>query len=192
MFELIVYLLVSSILFAAAFNRYQNFPGEAERANFTGVLAQLKTGLNLQMISAILDGSRSRLEAMEGTNPMDFMLETPSNYLGVLSQAEESALPRRIWYFDGTLGDLVYLADRSENLYAISDGQLVPTSSIRLRITNVYGDAESRQDWQGIVLASAVPYEWRHVPLEVYRPTVSEGETESMADLGALSLLGEL
>jgi type II secretory pathway pseudopilin PulG len=192
MFELIVYLLVSSILFAAAFNRYQAFPGEAERANFTGVMAQLKAGLNLQMISAILDGSRARLRDLEGSNPMDFMLETPVNYIGVLSGVAESQLPRRVWYFDSARGELVYLVERAENLYAISDGQLVPSSSIRLRITNIYGDSATQQDWQGIVLAPSMPYEWRRVPLELYRELGPEAETGPLVDLGAFSLLSEL
>ena len=37
MFELIAYILIVSITFSFAFNRFEDFPGEAERANFLQV-----------------------------------------------------------------------------------------------------------------------------------------------------------
>lgn len=96
MFELVVYLLSVSILFAAAVSRYQDFPGEAERANFTAVLSQLKTGVNLQMILALTSNQRNLLDELEGSNPMDLMLQTPNNYVGALAAIDESQLPRRV------------------------------------------------------------------------------------------------
>ena len=175
MFELVVYLLTASILFAAAINRYQDFPGEAERANVTAVVAQLRTGVNLQMILALTSNKRTILTELEGSNPMDLMVQTPSNYVGALSSVDETELPRGIWYFDTINGELVYLADRADNLFLLTSQGRLPTERIRFQIRNVYDESEIvRRSWQGIILVAVEPYEWRRIPLEVPQPTEEE------------------
>jgi type II secretory pathway pseudopilin PulG len=166
LFELVVYLLIASILFSAALNRYREFPGEAERANFIAVLAQLKAGVNLQMMSAIASGGRAEVSALTGTNPMSLMLQTPSNYVGEFSVIDETTMPRRVWYFDIVRGELVYLAENANNLYVTRNGQTVSGNQIRLRIENAYGGATGT-DWQGTMLSAVEPYEWQSVPLEL-------------------------
>tara|TARA_R110002072_G_scaffold136124_2_gene278051 strand:- start:4890 stop:5525 length:636 start_codon:yes stop_codon:yes gene_type:complete len=169
MFEMMVYILVASIMFAAAFNRYRDFPGEAERANFTAILAQLNAATNLQMMRMIAAQEWQSAGVLEGANPMDFMLTTPGNYVGAFAGVDESTLPRRIWYFDTTRRQLVYLANDASNLYLTGNGQRTPTASVRFAMTNVYaGGTPGEGGWRGIVLAPVIPYEWQVVPLELY------------------------
>lgn len=170
MFEMMVYILTASILFAAAFNRYQDFPGEAERANFLAILAQINAATNLQMMRTIASGEFQQAAVLEGLNPMDLMLTTPGNYVGVLGGIDPSTLPRRIWYFDSTRGELVYLANDSRNLYWIQNGNRQPADSVRFRVINVYG---ATQRWEGMQLAPVVPYEWQAVPLDLPATSVS-------------------
>lgn len=168
LFELVVYLLVASILFATVLNRYREFPGEAERANFTAVLAQLKAGVNLQMMDMIAGGDWSRAEELEGSNPMDLMLEQPTNYVGAFALVEQQSMPRRTWYFDTSRGELVYLADNADNLYVIGEGSNQPADAVRFRITSVRAGSEAESgSWQGLTLQAVVPYSWRQVPLEL-------------------------
>lgn len=169
LFELVVYLLVSSILFATVINRYRDFPGEAERANFTAVLAQLKTGVNLQMMDMIASGNwQGRTEAMEGSNPMDLMLEPPGNYVGEFAMVDVRTMPRRVWYFDTGRGELVYLAENTQNLYAVGSDGTQPSEQVRFRISNNQSpDAEPGQGWQGLTLSAVEPYQWRRVPLDI-------------------------
>lgn len=169
MFEMMVYILVASILFAAAFNRYRDFPGEAERANFTAILAQLNATVNLQMMRLIASGSWNTAGELEGQNPMGWLLTTPGNYVGAFAGIDEATLPRRIWYFDTSRGQLVYLADDASNLYLLENGQRTQTGSVRFRISNVYGSGTGSggSNWQGIILAPVVPYEWQAVELEL-------------------------
>ncbi|ALO45163.1 type II secretion system protein [Pseudohongiella spirulinae] len=164
MFEMMVYILTASILFAAAFNRYRDFPGEAERANFLAILAQINAATNLQMMRTIASGEFQQTDVLDGMNPMDLMLTTPGNYVGVLGGPDESTLPRRIWYFDSSRGELVYLANDARNLYWIQNGGRQPADSVRLRVRNVQN---ASQRWEGIVLEPVVPYEWQAVPLEI-------------------------
>jgi type II secretory pathway pseudopilin PulG len=164
LFEMIIYILAASILFSAAFNRYRDFPGEAERANFQAIVAQLNAAINLQMMRTIASGEFQQAAFVDGINPMDLMLTVPDNYVGVLSAVDPSALPRRIWYFDGARGELVYLANDASNLYWVQNGSRQPADSVRFQVRNVFGAA---QRWEGIVLAPVVPYEWQAVALEI-------------------------
>ncbi len=167
LFEMMVYILAASILFAAAFNRYQDFPGEAERANFLAVQAQLNAAINLQMMKLIASGEWQNARQSDGMNPMDLMLTTPGNYVGALSGASVAQLPRRIWYFERSSGELVYLAENAENLYLVDNGQRVSASQLSFRVTNRYSESGS---WEGMVLAPVRPYEWQSVPLSVPDP----------------------
>ncbi len=176
LFEMMVYILAASILFAAAFNRYQDFPGEAERANFMAIQAQLNAAINLQMMQIIASGGWQNARQLDGMNPMDLMLTTPGNYVGALNGADIAQLPRRIWYFDRTRGELIYLAENAQNLYLLDGGQRIATERLGFRVINRYSDSGS---WEGIVLAPVQPYEWQSVPLSVPEPqtnTVSLGQ----------------
>ncbi len=168
LFEMIIYILTASILFSAAFNRYRDFPGEAERANFLAITAQLNAAINLQMMNAIARGSFNELNGLNGVNPMDFMLSTPANYVGSLSTIDEAVLPRRIWYFNQITSELVYLANDASNLYLLQGGQRVPTNRISFRVQNVVGPRpDGTNVWQGLLLAPVVPFEWQPVSLVI-------------------------
>lgn len=195
LFELVVVILVVSIIFSYAFNRFRDYPAAAERASFLAVVAQLKSGLNLQMMRGIASGNRSDLEALEGSNPMDLMLEAPGNYAGEFSAVDEGSLPPRTWYFDRSAGELVYLVDNRTEVYERRDGQPVPTDRIRMRIRNIYGnepadqrsiyrrsiagvlaqeedgagnaggEAEDRNGWEGLQLQTVHVYTWEGTAL---------------------------
>lgn len=166
MFEMIVYILAASILFAAAFDRYREFPGEAERANFQAILAQLNTAVNLQMMRAIVSESYGHPEQLLGGNPMDLMLTPPGNYVGAFAGVNLADMPRRVWYFDETTRDLVYLADNAENLYRTDTGSPVPIDVLRFRVDNVYARNGSGR-WEGLILKPVYEYRWASVPLQL-------------------------
>ena len=42
LFELVVFIICVAIIYASAANRFSDFPGEAERANFLAVSAQIQ------------------------------------------------------------------------------------------------------------------------------------------------------
>lgn len=151
LFELIVYILLVSTIFSVSMRRFSDFPGEAERANFLAITIQLKAAVNLQMMNAIAGGTWSELDLMENSNPMDLMLETPSNYAGAFSLVDEQSMPRRTWYFDSFNGQLVYLANDSSNLYSKQGDGSSTLSSIRFRIAQRYaGGSEPSSEGLGI------------------------------------------
>ena len=138
LFELVSFILIVAIVFSVAMRRFQDFPGEAERANFLAITVQLKAAVTLQMMNAIASGKWEGVRRLENTNPMDLMLETPSNYVGAFSVVDEASMPRRTWYFDSYNGHLVYLANDTSHLYsALGDGSST-LNSIRFRIAARY------------------------------------------------------
>lgn len=151
LFELIVYILLVSIVFSASMRRFNEFPGEAERANFLAITMQLKAAVNLQMMKAIAGGNFTSLGPIENSNPMDLMLETPSNYAGAFNLVDEQTMPRRTWYFDSFNGQLVYLANDNSNLFSsLGDGSST-LSEVRFRIVQKYaGDGLSADEGIGI------------------------------------------
>lgn len=151
LFELIVYILLVSIVFSASMRRFSEFPGEAERANFLAITMQLKAAVNLQMMKAIAGGNFESLGPIENSNPMDLMLETPSNYAGAFNLVDEQTMPRRTWYFDSFNGQLVYLANDTSNLFSTLGDGTSTLSEVRFRIVQKYaGERRASDEGLGI------------------------------------------
>lgn len=140
LFELVVFILIVAIVFSIGMRRFQEFPGEAERANFLAISAQIRAAVHLRMMSAIAEGSWNELGNLEDSNPMDLMLETPSNYAGAFNLVDEVGMPRRTWYFDTYSGHLVYLVNDTANVYSAQGDGTSTLSSIRFRIVQRFAD----------------------------------------------------
>lgn len=150
LFELVVFILVVAIVFSVGMRRFQRYPGEAERANFLAITSQLKAAVNLQMMNAIAGANWQELGRLENSNPMDLLLETPSNYVGAFGLVDEVSMPRRSWYFDSFNGQLVYLVNDNSHLYStLGDGSST-LSSIRFRIAMRYANEDTGESQQGL------------------------------------------
>ncbi len=178
MFELVVYIISVSIIYAYASNRFVAFPADAERANFIAILTQLQSGVSLEF-NLGMSRSKSGVEALAGVNPMDLMMRAPSNYLGAFSAADPASMPRRSWYFDLQSRELVYLVENTEQVYLNVNGSLVPASSLRFKLEIAYTnedpqtglpvqaitpDAEARTAGRraiaGALINPVTPYSW--------------------------------
>lgn len=181
LFELVVFIISVAIIYAYAANRFAEFPGQAERANFLAVTTQIQSAVNMEMMFGVGVGRISSPQRLEGANPMELLLEPPSNYLGAFDAVDTSRLERRTWYFDRRRGELVYLANDPDGLVLISNGREVPTSEIRFRLVADYSmheqgsglpvrvlesagesvPAENQvRKFNGIVMRPVIPYEW--------------------------------
>ena len=186
-FELILYLLISSIIFSISMKRFEQYPADAERANFLSIVGQLKAAVMLQMMDGIAGGKFDELSALEKSNPMDLMLETPVNYTGAFSLVDENSMARRTWYFDSYNGQLVYLASPGLQIYSAAGDGSGSMNSIRFHVVNKYSGAAEEAEgglgidagqvtglsvagagasavpggkWVGLVLEPVTPYNW--------------------------------
>ncbi len=149
LFELVAFILIVAIVFSVSMRRFQDFPGEAERANFLAITTQIKAAVTIQMMSAIASGKWEETRRLENTNPMDLMLETPSNYAGEFDLIDEIGMPKRTWYFDSYNGHLVYLASDNSHLFSkLGDGTST-LNSVRFRIAVRYDDEKPSEE-QGL------------------------------------------
>lgn len=184
LFELVVFIISVAIIYAYAANRFQEFPGQAERANFLAVTTQIQSAINLEMMYGVGVGRISSPQRLEGANPMDLMLEPPSNYLGAYDIVDTSRLDRRTWYFDRGSQELVYLVNDASGVALLINGVEVPTDEIRFKLVADFGmhDRESglpvralesagqtvaeedqERAFNGIVMRPVIPYKWGEV-----------------------------
>lgn len=178
-FELVAFIILASIVYAGAVNRFAQFPGQAERANFLAISTTLQSAINTEMLYGVGVGRIDSPQRLIGANPMDFMLEPPANYLGAFSQLDTSNLDRRVWYFDLATRELVYLVNDTSGVFLIINGAAVPTNEIRFRMQASFSLHESgsgipvqalinngapvgaqQQGFDGIALRPTVPYIW--------------------------------
>lgn len=177
-----MFIISVAIIYAYAANRFAEFPGQAEKANFMAVAAQLQSGVNLEMMMAIGTGRTAAVERFEGVNPMELMLETPTNYLGVVNSSSASELPRRSWYFDAATEELVYLINDTGGAFLLNNGVAYPTDEIRFKLVLDYSEVDRvtglpvtiaerdgstvieeniRRRLNGLVLRPTTPYQWQ-------------------------------
>ncbi len=189
LFELVVFIIAVAIIYATAANRFSEFPGQAERANFLAVTTEIQTAINLEMMLGVKSGRISELATLEGANPMDLLLEPPSNYLGVFDVVDLERFPRRVWYFDRSRSELVYRVNDVNGVYLVQDGREIATEQIRFRMALRFSDVDRatglpvalleaegdtvpeenrRRRFDGVLMEPIIPYVW------------GEGEAETM------------
>lgn len=196
LFELTVFIIAVAIIYAAAARRFAEFPGEAERANFLAITTQLQTGINLETYLAMSQGNSAIFRELTRTNPMDLLLETPSNYIGAFDLVNSDTLGRRIWYYDLRRNHLVYRVNDTEGVYLLVDGQRVPAEEIRFRIQPRYrtvdpgsglptvssgsrsatseGNGTVHGSFSGFVLEPILPFEWDSDIMQLAGATAAE------------------
>lgn len=188
LFELVVFIISVAIIYAYAANRFSDFPGQAERANFMAVSTQLQSAINLEMMVAIGTGRLMPSDGIEGINPMEMLLEPPSNYMGAFDFVDVSRLPRRTWYFDQSRGELVYLVNDPTGVAFLLNGQEIPTDEIRFKIMADFGEVETRTGlpidiaeasgrlvpqeqrstrFNGVLMRPTIPYRWGEVDADL-------------------------
>lgn len=184
MFELVVVICLIVLLYMIAEDRLNELPAAAERAGFYGVLAQVKTGMNIEMMSRISRGAAPGARELEGANPMDFLLEVPGRYRGEVESVDDPALRRASWYYDRSREELVYLVGEEsiQDVTLTVAGVEVNAGVIRFRVVSAYGrensdsllaqagerqgglqalrDREVSGSWQGLLLLPVYPFEW--------------------------------
>lgn len=181
MFELVVFIIAVAIIYATAANRFAEFPGQAERANFLAISTQLQSAINLEMMLGVGVGRIGSARKLEGINPMELLLEPPVNYIGAFSAVDTARMERRVWYFDNLRRELVYLVNDSSNVFLIINGVEIPTDEIRYKVFadyrvfdsqsglpvtalesngNEISEQNREQRLSGILMRPVTPFRW--------------------------------
>ena len=135
--ELVVVIGLIGTLLVIALWRLAGYVREAERVAVLTMEGQMRNVLVMESAKRILNPGGPTLLALAHSNPMDLMLETPVNYLGVLEPEQAEDVPGRHWYFDSNNDRLVYRT--GPDLTGVYDGDL---QEIRYDVRVAFNDRD--------------------------------------------------
>jgi general secretion pathway protein G len=113
--EFALVLLLSSVLSAIAFNRFEFYREQAEIVAARQVVAALRTSLQVRTARLAANGRQEELRRLAAGNPIDLLDRKPVNYLGEYTTPDPGQLGEAGWVFDPRDKSLVYLPKNSES-----------------------------------------------------------------------------
>lgn len=163
--NLLVVILVA-VLVVVAYQRFVALRVQAERLAMDQVLADLRS----VTLEHALHLGASGAAADPTANPVNWLPQPPSNYMGALAGPDPATVPAGQWYFDTRAQLLVYRVDHA----AYFDSPLQGAARARFKlIVHVAANrtADAQQATDGSVLALAIKpvesYSWRTAPREI-------------------------
>ena len=161
--ELVVVIALIGTLIAVAAYRLLPYIDEAERVAVLRVEGQLRSTLMLEAAERIVRGQSTTISALEGSNPIKFLLEPPKNYVGERLRREIEQLPARRWYFELDGQRLVYRL--GEPFGPSVDAEPVEDPAFQVRVafadTNGNGVFEAqREELHGVRLHRVAGERW--------------------------------
>ena len=166
--ELVVVVIIISILIIYALDRLLKLEVEAERASVQQVIGGIQSGLAMKIAEHIARDDIAGLHELIGTNPMDRLSETPTNYKGELADTDKQ-VTGQTWYYSTTDKALVYRVKNSDYF----ETNLTGPKRLRLRIEPSYEDRNKngrfdKQDQiNGLRLQAIDEYRWSNEPLNI-------------------------
>lgn len=151
------------ILAGLALERLLPLIGKAERVAFMRVQAQLQNALTMETAQRIVRGESARVPRMAGSNPMDYLLQPPANYLGAYHDPPHGEMPAGHWYFDEGRGRLVYRVGSHVDFETETGPGDRAEFQVRLAFRDENGNGfydPSADIFDGVWLRSAYAYRW--------------------------------
>jgi general secretion pathway protein G len=161
--ELAVVICIIAILATLLLNRLIFYSEQAEKVAMEQTLGTLRSALHLQISAYLLNGKSTQIAQLAEENPMNWLAEKPSNYVGEFYAPKDGIISTGSWYYDVPTKNLVYLAHRHDNLHVTPQGDY--RLLFRARVSrNVQlaqdGDKSNNKLIDGIVLEPVVKYQW--------------------------------
>jgi prepilin-type N-terminal cleavage/methylation domain-containing protein len=161
--ELVIVIVLISILMVVAVDRLMALRVDAERVAMEVVLGSLRSALGIKVAETVVKGDMAGLRALQDSNPMQRLAETPTNYLGELDSPNPAELKSGNWYYDRGSRALVYVPQ----YVTYFAGGVADPPRARFAIKLVYADKNSNGAWdskteliEGVRLAALEPYQW--------------------------------
>ncbi len=161
--ELVVVIVIISTLTAVLLDRILFYQEAAERAAMEQMAGTLRSALHLQIADRLIKGKTRDLPLLAEDNPMDWLAEQPTNYVGVRFNPKPGAVPKGDWYFDLKGKELVYIVARGSHFMPDKAGHKEVRYKVRLvysRGTQVNQGSADEKEINGVILALTEPYQW--------------------------------
>jgi hypothetical protein len=164
---LVIAIGIVGLLVALAIHHLLSLRVEAERAALEQVIGGLRIAVLTKALSLVASGRDVELSHLPGSNPIDYLLEPPSGYLGELDDPNLEDMPPGSWYFDCNRRLLVYRVRYGDRFAS----PLGDPPRARFRVVLVYDDRNGSGAFEagvdgvgGARLAPEEPYEWLAEP----------------------------
>jgi len=161
--ELVTVILIISILTAVVLTRLLPYIDEAERVSVLRVEGQLRSTLMMEAAERIVRGRSATITELEGTNPVNFLLDLPKNYIGELKRPAVAEAPPRHWYFDVGSRHLVYRLGEPFAQRPMDESLQDPAFEVRVAYADLDGDGvyeASRDELYGVRLERVSGETW--------------------------------
>jgi len=158
-----VVICLIAVLFTVAANRLWQLQVAAEQAALDTMLGNLRSALGMKVAMLVVKGDTTGLRALQGSNPMTLMAQTPDSYLGERTAADPASIARGSWYFHTGSKMLVYRVKNEGYFQGGAPGAHQARFAVQVMYQdrNRNGRFDSGQDFiYGVRLAAVEPYTW--------------------------------
>ena len=162
--EFVVVIIIISTLAAVLMDRMLFYQEAAEKAAMEQLAGTLRSALHFQIADRLLNGKTADIAELAQDNPMDWLAEHPSNYVGDRFAPRAGDVPRGHWYFDLKDRHLVYVVSRGEHFTPNPQGR----KEVRYVVRLIFKQNKAKEDARsadiqlvnGVILAPVQPYAW--------------------------------
>ncbi len=125
----------------------QGYQAQAERAQVATIVGALRSALHLRVSKMMTSGQERLIPGVVDENPMRWLAEVPSNYVGEYFSPKTTELPLESWYYDKKNKTLVYLYNHGRN----ANNPELDVVRYKLKVLNET-DASGGKNVAGVVL----------------------------------------
>jgi type II secretory pathway pseudopilin PulG len=154
--ELIVVASIVAFMVGLLLNRMALHQEQAEKVAMEQTAGAIRSALHLQFASRAARDELSEVREIETRNPMDWLAQKPSNYLGEYFAPKQRNLANGNWYFDLQKRNLIYLPRIKTHFH----GEGKDGASIRFRVKVVATQKDGKELIEGVALEQVAPYTW--------------------------------
>jgi prepilin-type N-terminal cleavage/methylation domain-containing protein len=156
--ELIVVISIIGILGVVVIERLQRYAEFAEKTSMEYTANIVNSGLLFEFARRLTHGERGGIPALVGVNPVQWLAQKPTNYLGEFRDPPVGDEFPGNWYYDTGTRELVYLIKRSSNFQTGASGK----NEVRYRIRLHYDEDApgGPKSVVAAVLTPVEPYRW--------------------------------
>ncbi len=167
--ELLLVITLVAVLILVAIENLLPLTGEAERVAVQQNRVAVDTALRGEAAERLLKQGREAVQAMEGSNPVDWLGRPPANYLGEQPGVDPADISPGHWYWDSHGGWLVYRVRHARYFETDLEGP----ARIRFRVTR-----EGSEQFFGLRLESPDHYQWSTEGSELARLLLGSAASE--------------
>jgi prepilin-type N-terminal cleavage/methylation domain-containing protein len=133
MFEMVVAIIVLCVLATVLYGRLAFYQEYAEKKSMEVTIHNLRVGLRYQLADRMNRDQMQEVESLLTENPVTWLENPPSNYLGILNNPLIEEITPGNWYFDAAQHLLVYMPKHKRYLRMATPAD----TTLRFRVTAI-------------------------------------------------------